>query len=68
MLYGRCDITPCISSCIICLACCIGAVTSILTNICFMYLFCILPIDGTSGPSMRFFSLNFSLLANMSAA
>ena len=60
--------TPCISSCIICFACCIGAVISILANICLMCLFCILPTEGISGPSMRFFSLNFSLFANISAA
>ena len=60
--------TPCISLCIICFACCMGAVISILTNICLMCLFCIRPIDGLSGPSMRLFSLSFSLFANMSAA
>lgn len=59
---------PCISSCIICLACWMLAVISILTNICLMCLFCIRPIDGMSGPSMRLFSLSFSLFANILAA
>ena len=44
------------------------AFVSILTNICLMCLFCMRPMDGVSGPSMRFCIRSFSFLVSMFAA